>query len=597
MTIQDTARINDLDESTQVYVRQLQQQINDLSQLLNNQQDLLRKYGMTLSTASQDSWQTLGKAIETFANNRQEARQELKYLNALADTLAVINSSLDLNDVLVHVMDTVIQLNGAERGFIMLRNDQTNELEFRVARGIDREQLDAAQFTVSQTIINQVATTGEPTITDNATLDPRYQSNQSVVGFQLRSIMAVPLKLHDDVIGVVYCDNRIFTGIFKPQDLHLLTGFANQAAIAIHNASLYEDARNHLNEMRGTSDLLTNILESIVSGVVTVDINGDVTTCNLAAAEMMGKASYEVEGQALSAALPEDIADVFTETITKVQQTGEQMALQLEPMLNSNNQRYWTLVISPLRNDYGTLQGVVVVLDDLTEIRQHTEQLNQARRYLPAALVNNLRDIDVAGLVGEERFITAVSTDVRGFTTFSERLEPEELMEIINKYLSLASDAISFYKGVVDKFMGDAVTGLFNTQLNPQEDHAVRAVRALLGLMSDLHALHEMLPEEQRLYYGAGIHTGLAVLGNVGSADRKEFAAIGEATELSKVLEANARPGEVIISEATYRLVKEYFACEAFTPEKTKGHDLPIAYRVLRQTKPTGPVSLDDFDF
>ena len=67
------------------------------------------------------------------------------------------------------------------------------------------------------------------------------------------------------------------------------------------------------------------------------------------------------------------------------------------------------------------------------------------------------------------------------------------LMEIINKYLSLAADAISFYKGVVDKFMGDAVTGLFNTQLNPQEDHALLSVRAAMGLMSDLRALHEVL--------------------------------------------------------------------------------------------------------
>ena len=364
-------------------------------------------------------------------------------------------------------MDTVIQLTGAERGFIMLRNDQSGELESRVARGIDREQLDTNQFTVSQTIINQVATSGEPTISDNATLDPRYQSNQSVVGFQLRSMMAVPLKMQAEVIGVVYCDNRIFTGIFKPQDLHLLTGFANQAAIAIHNASLYESARERLNEMRGTSDLLGNILESIVSGVVTVDMSGEVTTCNQAAAEMMGLDSYEVEGHALSVALPDAIDPIFLETVKLVQQAGDQESLQLEPMLNGSGQRYWNLVISPLRDYSGAIQGVAIVLDDLTEIRQHTEQLNQARRYLPAALVNNLRDIDVAGVVGEERLITAVSTDVRGFTTFSERLEPEELMEIINKYLSLASDAISFYKGVVDKFMGDAVTGLYNTPLKP----------------------------------------------------------------------------------------------------------------------------------
>ncbi|MBZ0302892.1 MAG: adenylate/guanylate cyclase domain-containing protein, partial [Anaerolineae bacterium] len=102
----------------------------------------------------------------------------------------------------------------------------------------------------------------------------------------------------------------------------------------------------------------------------------------------------------------------------------------------------------------------------------------------------------------------------------------------------------------------------------------------------------------QRLYYGVGIHTGMAVLGNVGSQERREFAAIGDATELSKILEGNARGGEVIISEATYAQVRDFYLCEAFVPEKVKGrHDLKVAYRVLKQKKPTGPVSLDDFEF
>ena len=100
------------------------------------------------------------------------------------------------------------------------------------------------------------------------------------------------------------------------------------------------------------------------------------------------------------------------------------------------------------------------------------------------------------------------------------------------------------------------------------------------------------------MFYGIGIHSGRAVLGNVGSDERKEFAAIGDATELSKILEGNARAGEVVISEATYELVQDYFECEAFTPEKTKGRDdLTLAYRVLKQKKKTGPISLDDFEF
>jgi PAS domain S-box-containing protein len=387
-------------------------------------------------------------------------------------------------------------------------------------------------------------------------------------------------------------------GVFNPRDLRLLTDFAHQAAVSLENARLFDAARAQLAELRETSDLLSNVLGSIVSGVITTDLDGIVNTCNHAAASIFGLPPEETEGQPLSALMPGELDALLRPTIDQVCQAGEQALLQLQPILEGRGQRHWNLVLSPLLDYNGAIQGVAIVLDDLTEIRQREEQLSQARRYLPAALVSNLRTIDITGVSGEERLISAISTDVRGFTSFSERLEPEQLMEIINQYLSLAADAISFYKGVVDKFMGDAVTGLFNTQLNPQEDHAIRAVRAALGLVSDLHALHEVLPPEQQLYYGIGIHSGLAVLGNVGSPERKEFAAIGDATELSKILEGNARGGEVVISEATYALVQEFFECEAFTPEKTKGRtDLTVAYRVVKQKRPTGPVSLDDFEF
>lgn len=159
-------------------------------------------------------------------------------------------------------------------------------------------------------------------------------------------------------------------------------------------------------------------------------------------------------------------------------------------------------------------------------------------------------------------------------------------MEIINKYLSLASDAIDFYGGMVDKYMGDAVTGFFNTQLNPMDNHAEMCVRAAMNMIFDLFALHEKLPASHQLFYGVGIHTGVAVLGNVGGEARKEFAALGDAADISKVLQENAGPGEIIISEATYQQVQAFFECERFVPEKTKGRaDITVAYKVLKRKR------------
>jgi adenylate cyclase len=111
----------------------------------------------------------------------------------------------------------------------------------------------------------------------------------------------------------------------------------------------------------------------------------------------------------------------------------------------------------------------------------------------------------------------------------------------------------------------------------------------------DVLALHEVMPEEQRLLFGIGIHTGSAVLGNVGSPERREFAAIGDAIDLSKLLQENAGRGEIMLSEATFEQVKDHFNCEPLEPIKTKGRDdFTVMYRVIGAKKgKTAPL----FDF
>jgi adenylate cyclase len=154
-------------------------------------------------------------------------------------------------------------------------------------------------------------------------------------------------------------------------------------------------------------------------------------------------------------------------------------------------------------------------------------------------------------------------------------------MQTINKYLTISSDAIHHYEGIVDKFMGDAVVGLFNTQLNPHEDHAVRAVYAAMRMADNVRELHNILPPDQRLFYGIAVHTGIAVLGNVGSPRRKEFTAIGDSLQFAKLLQENALGGEVLISQDTYDVVRDYVDAEPIAPRKMKDQpNFTVMYKV-----------------
>jgi adenylate cyclase len=588
---EDTAKFKKAQVTSHESIRQISTRVNDLVELLRAQRDILRQRGMNLPSGSLDGLKNLKAQLDKLGNQMGGTLVELGQLRALAETAGVVNSSLDPTEVLNRVMDTVIQLTGAERGYIVLKNRDTGEMEYRVARGIDREQLGKSDFVVSSSIVNEVANSGEPVLTENAKEDKRFDGRESIVNFQLRSILAVPLKVRDEVIGVVYCDNRIMAGLFKQHEMNLLIAFANQAAVAIENARLFEDLRAQLSQVTESRDLVTNIFASIASGVLTVNGDNVVTECNPAAELIINKARENVVGRSLDESLP-SFNGTFHDTLERVKLAGTRELIEVEPTLDGEI-RHWNLIMSPLRDLGDQGQGVAIVLDDLTETRKREEQLGIASRYMKLG-IENIRTVDEF----DERDISVLHSDVRGFTTFSEQLEPEELMRIINQYLSLSSDAVNLYDGIVDKYMGDAVTGLFNTQFNPQENHAERAVRAAMSMMYDLFALHEVLPEEQRLFYGIGVHSGTAVLGNVGSEDRKEFAALGDAMDLAKLLQENALGGEVLLSQATFDLVQHIYHCEAIEPRKTKDReDFTVMYKVLKLKKRTGMLDLDSLTF
>ena len=245
-------------------------------------------------------------------------------------------------------------------------------------------------------------------------------------------------------------------------------------------------------------------------------------------------------------------------------------------------QKYWQVVASPLRGDDGVNHGVALVIDDLTERKEQEEQRRLLGTFIPEALLHNIGSLSELDMSPAERKITAMFADVRGFTSFSEYLQPEDLMRIVNRYLGAASDAINAHDGIVDQYLGDAIKALWNTQLNHQEDHALRAVRAAQAILDEARSLHSVVDVGHRLHFGIGIHTGQSVLGMVGGANRIEFAALGEAADVSKFLQEYAEPGEIVISASTYAQVRDHIDADAITIKSAKPgyEDITRAYRV-----------------
>jgi transcriptional regulator with GAF, ATPase, and Fis domain len=211
---------------SQLSSQPLDQQVAQLIRLTNQIRDIFIRGNYTLPTHFLDQLDEFSTTLEYL--NRQIAKLELgnQDLRALVEIGQVINSSLDLNTVLRIVMDTIIHMTKAERGFMMLRN-KNGGMTIPVARNWEKESIHPTDYLFSRSIVRQVLSDGKPVLTTNAREDPRFASQDSVINHNLRSILCVPLKFRNELIGIVYTDNRTRTGIFGARSeiywLHSLT--------------------------------------------------------------------------------------------------------------------------------------------------------------------------------------------------------------------------------------------------------------------------------------------------------------------------------------------------------------------------------------
>jgi adenylate cyclase len=575
-----------LDNTANTQIQQdlerLQQLISDLDEVADRQQQTFvgTPQSRMLMEASAEFMRLLAPAKRTLQNLERRLQlqaKERQQFRALQEVSSALNSSLDTDEVLNLVMDTMIQITGAERGFLMLMNENTGDLEVRAARNINRETIDSAE--ISSTILNSVFESGEPLVTTNAQEDDRFSGQQSIISYNLRSILCVPLRMKADTIGVIYADNRVADGIFRDSDRDLMTTFANQAAVAIENARLFQQIRDQLAEITEMKTLMDDVFESIASGVITINNTDHIKLYNRAAGRILGVPMHLVVEQPYQTALSA-VSGEISDMVALVKQNGGHQNRELDLVLEQRTSGITiNLTLAPLLDVEQKTLGVTMVMDDISE----KKRIAAVRRYLPPALVDQVRDLDAAQRP-QRRDLTVFFADVSSFSTFSERLDPEDLIRVINGYFTVAADALNEYEGIIDKFMGDAVMALFNTQLNPMDDHVARAVRAGLKMRTAVDAYRETLPPHERLFFSAGIHTGEAVAGNVGSPTRKDFTAIGDAVNLAKRLEETATAHQIMISSNVYEVVKDWVEVEAMPPMRVKGREaLEQTYLLIRE--------------
>ncbi len=493
--------------------------------------------------------------------------REINLLYKLGGTLA---TCLDMDELLHLALTEASKIIKVRWGAVWLY-DESEELTVAARIGT-AEELKTTTFE-EQALLEEVARTGKSeTVNDFAD------------GEQGGRLLAVPLRTSERRLGVVLLADKAGGTIFTAGDEKLLSALAWQAAIALENARLFDNVRRQRDEIATIKDYMDNIFASITSGVITIDGRDVITSFNQAA-EMILRVpaqqavSYpylQVLGFLCNTTLPALIEDVR-------QHHSPHVSREISPYLPQGEQLHLGLSLSTLRGSGGEALGVAIVVDDVTEKRRYERERALFRRYLPSELVDRLpHDLAKLGLYGERREITVFFADIRGFTKFSELHPSEMVVEVLNSYLALAEAEVRSHRGIVDKYMGDAVMALFNTPLLEEEEHAWRAVQTAWELKKSVEAHYHHIAPDERLFVGIGICTGEAVVGNIGAEERMEYTAIGNPVNVAFHLQQSAEPGQILLCSNTWEIVRERVQVNPLSSVPVKGHQpFTLAYELM----------------
>ncbi len=387
----------------------------------------------------------------------------------------------------------------------------------------------------------------------------------------------VPIRKEGQLVGIFALGAKKSGRSYTAQDMRLLDTLADQTALALENATLFDRVQRNLAEITEMKNLMDSVFDSMDDGVITTDIDGRITFYNRAAQSILMVSADNSIGTPYAEVLPSLAQTIFPNLVKNVTRREDHYSdYEIISDLPGRGRVNLSMSLTPLKDAENQTQGVAIVVDDLTETKRLQAVQDMFRRYVSPAVVDRLPE-DPADLQlgGHRQEVTILFADIRGFTAFSENLEPEALVDTLNQYLSMAAASILMYEGTLDKFMGDAVMGIFNAPLE-QEDHALRAVRAAVAMQRAIADYAYTNHQGNPLSFGVGLHIGEAVVGNVGMFDRMDYTAIGDTVNLAKRIQENSPGGAVLMSEAVYQEVKDSVKTIFYKEMKVKGREQPV---------------------
>jgi adenylate cyclase len=498
----------------------------------------------------------------------ESRRQEMGFLEMVSQ----ISSEIQLGSLLQRIISMITNMLDAERSTLFLNDEKTQELYTEIGEGLGKTQI---RFPNHLGVAGAVFTSQKSINIPHAYADLRFNpSIDRQTGFFTRSILCIPLKNKaGKTIGVTQVLNKR-GGAFTSEDEARLSAFTSQISIAIENAKLFDDIQNIKNYNE-------SMLESMSTGVITVDENGKIVTCNNAGLRML-----QVEPSQI---LQKGTKELFhgsnrwiLDKIEHVHNQGEDDVIVDAELESAGKRLSVNVAILPLISVKQEKLGSMIVIEDIsTEKRLKTTM----SRYMNPALADKLVEGGEDIISGTSSVATVLFSDIRDFTTLAEGLGALGTVSMLNEYFTIMVDCIQNEGGMLDKFIGDAMMAVFGTPFAHPDDPD-RAIRAAISMMKQLNIHNEkrIASGNMPINHGIGINTDTVVSGNIGTPKRMDYTVIGDGVNLASRLESACKQygASILISEHTFKALKGTYRIRRVDNVLVKGKNRPVGvYEVL----------------
>jgi adenylate cyclase len=515
------------------------------------------------------------RALQIVERMKISREQEMRFLDLVSD----VTSEFDLGAMLRKIVSEAANMLLADRATLFLNDEKRCELFSRVAMG---DSIGEIRMPNHLGIAGAVFTTGQTINIPYAYADLRFNpAFDKKTGYFTRSILCVPIvNKAGKVIGVTQVLNKR-GGPFSQEDEARLKAFTAQLAISLENAKLFDDVQNIKNYNE-------SMLQSMSNGVVTLNEEGRIATCNQAGLRILRAAPKDI----LNAPASQYFAGangwilerikIVDETLRPDITVDAELALAGEKI--SVNVTVLPLM-SEAEQDGSKRLGNLLMIEDISAEKRMKSTMS---RYMDPAVADQLLAGGEEVLGGKSVTATVLFSDIRSFTTITEDLGPHRTVSLLNEYFSIMVEVIQKQGGMLDKFIGDAIMAAFGLPV-PHDDDEDRAVRAAIGMMTELRRWNAERASAGKpaINIGIGLNTDTVVSGNIGSPRRMDYTIIGDGVNLASRLESACKQygTHILISENTYQRLRGTYRIREVDSVVVQGKHQPVAiYEVLDYT-------------